>query len=116
MILPFQNKIWFYQQPVNFNKQINGLSMLVADQLDENPTSGQLFIFRNKRADKIRLLYWEGDGFWLFYKRLSKSKFKFPQVKDDKLELSHDQLCWLLSGLDITDCPKREKQTYTYFF
>ena len=116
MIFPFQNKIWFYLHPVNFNKQIDGLSMLIADHLDENSTSGQLFVFRNKGADKIRLLYWEGDGYWLFYKRLSKGRFKFPEIQDDKLHLNYDQLLWLLSGLEIAEYPTKNHEKYSHFF
>ena len=115
MIFPFQNRIWFYPTPVNFNKQIDGLSLLIADHLQENPTSGQLFVFRNRQADKLRLLYWEGDGYWLFYKRLSRGKFNFPKVDDEKLELNYDQLTWLISGLDFTNYPAKKSKHYHCF-
>jgi transposase len=115
MIFPFQNKIWFYPVPVNFNKQIDGLSLLIADHLQENPTSGQLFLFRNKQADKLRLLYWEGDGYCLFYKRLSRGRFKFPSSCEQKFELNYDQLSWLLSGLNLSDFPVKKQTQYSCF-
>lgn len=74
--------------------------MLIADQLQCNPTGGQLFIFRNASANKVKLLWWDQNGFWLSYKRLEKGRFKFPMILEQSLELTRDQLAWLLSGLD----------------
>lgn len=62
MLLPFQAEIWFYQFPVDFRRQIDGLVILVADHLQKDPASGQLFIFRNKQADKIKLLWFDKWG------------------------------------------------------
>ena len=90
--------------------------MLVADSLNQNPTSGQLFVFRNRQADKVKLLYWEDNKFWLLYKRLEKGKFIFPSPLVESMMLSNRQLQWLLSGLDITHhkAPKRlEYQCFT---
>jgi transposase len=100
MLLSFNGKIWLYPMPIDFRKQIDGIVMLVADQLQLNPTSGQLFLFRNRTANKIKMLWWDRNGFWLCYKRLEKGKLKFPSITDQTLELTRDQLSWLLSGLD----------------
>jgi len=102
MLLPFQAKIWFYQSPVDFRKQIDGLILLIADHLQENPTSGALFIFRNRQADKIKLLWFDQNGFWLAYKRMEKGRFKFPNIIDETLSMTREQLTWLLSGIDFT--------------
>ncbi len=75
--------------------------MLVADHLKLNPTSGQLFLFRNQHANKIKILYWERNGFWLCYKRLEQGKLKFPGINDKAMQLNSDQFNWLLSGLDF---------------
>jgi transposase len=74
---------------------------LIADHLDLNPTSGQIFLFRNRHANKIKLLWWERNGFWLCYKRLEKGKLKFPAINDDAMLMTPEQLGWLLSGLDF---------------
>jgi Transposase and inactivated derivatives len=115
-MLPFNAKIWFYRQPIDFRKQIDGLVILVADTLEKDPTSGQLFIFRNKKADKLKLLYWEDDGFWMFYKRREASRHKFPAKLDEAMELSSQQLQWLLSGLDFTLKPEDENTEHKNFF
>jgi len=102
MWLPFNTKVWFYRKPIYFRKQIDSIVIIVADTLRKNPTSGQLYVFRNKNADKLKMLYFEDNGFWLLYKRLEKSRFKFPGIVDDSMELSAQQLQWLLSGIDFT--------------
>lgn len=100
MLLSFNAPIWLYPMPIDFRKQTDGLVMLVADHLQLNPASGQLFLFRNRTANKIKVLWWDRNGFWLFYKRLEKGHFQFPSLSDKVIELTRDQLGWLLSGLD----------------
>ena len=101
MIFTFNTTIWLCPNPIDFRKQIDGLIILVADHLKLNPTSGQLFLFRNKTANKIKILWWDKNGFWLCYKRFEKGKLKFPQINETTLELTRDQFTWLLSGLDF---------------
>jgi len=100
MLPSFNGTIWLYPKPIDFRKQIDGIVMLIADHLQLNPASGQLFLFRNRHANKIKMLWWDKNGFWLCYKRLEKGKLKFPSIIDQALELTRDQLSWLLSGLD----------------
>ena len=116
MFSPFNGKVWFYQQPIDFRKQIDGLVILVADALRKDPVSGQLFVFRNKRADKIKILYWEDNGFWLLYKRCEKTRFIFPGIDDTAMEISKQQLQWLLSGIDFTQHKPVRKLSVKHFF
>lgn len=102
MLWSLPNSIWLYPQPVDFRRQMDGLVMLIADHLELNPTSGQLFLFRNRNANKIKLLWWERNGFWLCYKRLEKGRFIFPANGSAAVSLNQDQLSWLLSGLDFS--------------
>lgn len=76
--------------------------MLVSDHLKLNPTSGQLFLFHNRHANKIKVLWWERNGFWLCYKRLEQGRLKFPAHSEQVILLSPEQFNWLLSGLDFT--------------
>jgi transposase len=100
MLLAFNAPIWFYPNPIDFRKQMDGLVMFIADHLQMNPASGQLFIFRNRSRNKLKMLWWDRNGFWLFYRRLEKGSFKLPQANDAALQLTRDQLSWLLSGLN----------------
>lgn len=116
MFLTFNSAIWLYPQPIDFRKQLDGLIMLVASHLQLDPSSGQLFLFRNRHANKIKILWWDRNGFWLCYKRLEKGKLKFPTINDEVLELTHDQLSWLLSGLDYTKQVLLPEVSATNFF
>jgi transposase len=117
MLLTLSNiKVWLYRKPIDFRGQIDALVLLVASYLREDPTSGHVFAFRNRSADKIKLLYWEGDGFWLMYKRLEKSKFRYPDIEDTKFAISGEQLQWLLSGLDIMKIAEKKSIKVINFF
>lgn len=108
-------KVLMHIPPIDMRKSINGLSILVVEVLNENPTSGQLFVFRNKASNKIKLLYWERDGFWMFYKRLEKSRFKFPKI-GERMQMTLTQLRWLLDGLDINKIQERREINYQYLY
>lgn len=103
MQLSFTTPLWFYTEPVDFRRQLDGLILLVADSLSKNPCSGELFIFRNRGSNKVRLLWYDRNGFWLCYKRLEKGKFIFPTQISGTLELTRDELSWLLSGLNFLE-------------
>lgn len=102
MLSFFNTQIWLHPKPIDFRKQIDGLVLIIADHLQMNPASGQLFLFRNKQRDKLKMLYWEHNGFWLLYRRLEKGRFKFPDLSKAVIELNRDEFSWLLSGLDFT--------------
>jgi len=116
MQLSFKTPIWLYPTPVDFRKQIDGLSLLVADQLSLNPCSSELFIFRNRGNDKVKLLWYDGNGYWLCYKRLEKGRLKFPIDQTEAMELTRDQLAWLLSGLDWMKQSQLPTHQARYFF
>jgi transposase len=115
MLLSFTAPIWFYTQPVDFRKQLDGLVQFIADHLQMNPTSGQLFIFRNRTSSRIKMIWWDRNGFWLFYKRLEKGHFQFPEKQDQALELTPDQFHWLLSGLDCLHHPLLPEVKVSHF-
>ncbi len=112
----FNLPIWFYPKPVDFRKQIDGLVIFISDHLEINPTCGQLIIFRNRSANKIKLLWYDSNGFWLCYKRFEKGKLKFPSNQGEVMELSRAQLSWLLSGLDFTKLKELPAVNATEFF
>ena len=115
MWLSTNSQVWFYKKPIDFRKQIDGLVILVADILEKDPTSGHWFVFRNKQADKVKILLWEDNGFWLLYKRFEKARFKFPDIDDQAMEITMSQLQWLLSGLDFTKHQPPLKLNVTHF-
>ena len=95
-------QIYLYREPVDMRKAIDGLSAIVAAELGADPLDGSLYAFTNKGRDKVKLLIWHRNGFWVLYKRLHRQRFKWPDwFSDDKLTLSQDQLDLLLDGYDL---------------
>ncbi|WP_404394594.1 IS66 family insertion sequence element accessory protein TnpB [Pseudoalteromonas phenolica] len=94
-------EVYLCAEYVDFRKSINGLAALVECQLELSALSGSLFVFCNKKHDKLKLLYWDKTGFALWYKRLEKHKFKWPKLTSNTMTLSEQQLHWLLSGYDV---------------
>ena len=107
--------VYLHRAPVDFRKSINGLSVIVESEMALSPLSGALFVFCNRKRDKLKLLYWDRSGFALWYKRLEKEKFKWPRRWPDAvIALSEMQLHWLLSGLDITQMQTHETLHYSH--
>ncbi|XOV77539.1 MAG: IS66 family insertion sequence element accessory protein TnpB [Aestuariibacter sp.] len=96
------DRVLLHRQPVDFRKSINGLSAIVEQALEQDVFGGQVFVFCNKHRNKIKVLYWDKTGFALWYKRLEKERFKWPDKETgDVLSLGHEQWQWLLSGLSV---------------
>jgi transposase len=87
-------------KPVDFRKGADGLAALVRESLAADPFSGAVYVFRAKRADRIKLVFWDGTGLCLFAKRLEDGIFRWPRVEDGVMLLSAAQLSALLEGLD----------------
>lgn len=81
--LPLPVRIFLCTHHVDLRKSFDGLAQLVREFLDVDPMSGHLFVFRNKRADRLKLLYWDRDGYMIVYKRLEKGSFRFPVPSGD---------------------------------
>jgi transposase len=87
-------------KPVDFRKGMDGLAAYVQEQMQADPFSGVVYVFRAKRTDKIKLLFWDGTGVCLLIKRLEGAKFRWPAIQDGVMRLSPAQLSALLEGLD----------------
>lgn len=96
-------EVYLHRDPVDFRKAINGLSVIVEQHMQLSPFGDALFVFCNKRRDKLKVLYWDSSGFCLWYKRLEKDTFKWPRKHSKQtIQLSAEQMDWLLRGFDIT--------------
>jgi transposase len=87
----------------DLRKSIDGLAVLVKEGFELDPFSTCLFVFCNRKRDKLKILQWEHNGFWLYYRRLEKGKFEWPDTPNSKvITISRRELRWLLDGLPIT--------------
>lgn len=116
MLLPTNSEIYFYRRPVDFRNQIDGLVTIISDHLKMNPTDGQIFVFRNKGFDRVKVLYYDRNGFWLLYRRLEDGRFNFPDVDDVTMAINQDQFNWLLSGLSMTEHKPMKACNYSHFY
>jgi len=99
--LPPSVRIWLATRATDLRKSFDTLAELVRQQLQADPLSGHLFVFRNKRADRIKLLYWDEDGFVIVYKRLEAGTFRFPAADAAGVEIRAADLQMLLDGVDL---------------
>lgn len=93
----------------DMRKSVNGLAMLVEEDLGKRALSGDLFVFCNRRRNTIKILYWQLNGFCIWYKRLDKERFRWPKDEGEIREIKRHELSWLLDGLDVSQAHKRQE-------
>ena len=108
--LSTSNRFHLYSQPTDMRKSFDGLSAVVQNALESNPLNGDVFIFINRRRDKIKLLHWQGISFTLYYKRLEEGTFEVPTYDPQagSITLSYAQMVMLVDGLTIKNIKKRK--------
>jgi len=96
-------KIYLSTSPTDMRKGFDTLAVLVKDFLGHDPLSGHLFLFVSRRRDRLKILYWDSDGFALWYKRLEEGTFRMPRASSDAagVELKASELAMLLEGIDL---------------
>ena len=105
--------VYLYRGVVDMRKSIDGLAAIVEQELALSPFSEALFVFCNRRRDKIKVLYWERSGFVLWYNRLEKERFPWPRRdQDGVLQMTGRELNWLLDGLDLFRIRPHEALSY----
>lgn len=105
--------VYLCRDAVDFRKGINGLAVLVENAMEHDPLSERLFVFCNRRRNRIKILYWERNGFCLWQKRLEEDRFQWPRkAQDEVVTLSVQQLNWLLDGYDISRLQPHGRRHY----
>jgi len=97
----YKRRLWLYRVPLDFRKQIDGRIQVVAAEMEKTPSDGSIYIFRNRKKDKMKLLSWDRSGFVMGYKRLEKGRFDFPNEKEGTVALNWAQMDLLFSGLPL---------------
>ncbi|MCG3185343.1 MAG: hypothetical protein ICCCNLDF_03572 [Planctomycetes bacterium] len=114
--LPPSTRVFLCLPPTDMRKSFDGLAALAVDVVRQEPLSGHLFVFRNRREDRIKVLYWDRTGFCLFYKRLEQGTFRFPgrmtTTAADAVsagEIDAAELALILEGIDLNDAVRRKR-------
>ena len=102
LTIPPSVQLWYAPQPVDFRLGFDGLFALVRSRLAADPLSGHLFIFRNRAADRVKVLYWGGHGLCLWCQRLEAGRYHFPAAGPDGIELTAAQFAMVLDGIDLS--------------
>lgn len=109
--LPLPVRIFLCSQPADMRRSFDGLAQMVREFLGADPLCGHLFVFRSKRGDRLKLLYWDSDGLAIWYKRLEKGTFRFPPATDGGhgVELRAADLTMLLDGVDLGSVQRQQR-------
>jgi transposase len=102
IVPPTSVRVLVATKPVDFRKGMDGLAAFVQEELKADPFSGIIYVFRARRSDRVKLLFWDQTGLYLLSKRLEGAKFRWPAIADGVMRLSPAQLSALLEGLDWT--------------
>lgn len=112
-MLPFSStqRYYFYRHPTDMRKSFNGLSGLVRSELGANPVSGAVFIFVNRRRDRIKLLVWDRTGYVLLYKQLQSGTFELPafEASSNSCQMKWEDLVLILEGVSLSSIRRRKR-------
>jgi transposase len=112
-----ESQIYISLSPIDMRKSIDSLSALVVEEFQNDPQSGHLFVFHNRSRDKVKILYWNKNGFVLHYKRMEKHRFVIPKLNDRvQLAISETQLHGLLAGLNFEIIGEFDELDYDKLF
>lgn len=106
-------KVWLYQKPTDMRKSFRGLIALVKNQLQEDPLSGHLFVFINKRKTFMKVLYYAEGGFCIWMKKLTQGQFAFTEQLEEKSAMTWPQLQWLIDGVEFEKINYRKRHRYS---
>lgn len=108
-----QIRVFLYRRPTDMRKSFHGLVALTESELKQDPLSGSLFVFLNRRRDRVKILYWGQSGFCIWYQQLQKGTYQFPSptAMDDRdtLEVTRSQLSLILEGIDLASVRRRPR-------
>jgi transposase len=104
--------VYLHRDAIDFRKSINGLAALVEHELGLDPFAQAAYVFGNRRKDRVKILGWSRNGFWLLHKRLESERFVWPRENARVIELTVEQLHWLLEGIDLAAMRGHEIMRY----
>lgn len=109
LTLGLTGRIWICVEPQDGRKSFDGLAGVVTAHLSRDPLSGDLYVFRNKRGDRLKILAWQGDGFALYLRRLEKGTFRFPTAATAEISITATELAMILGGIDLGSAVPRPR-------
>jgi transposase len=109
LTLGLSGRIWVCVQAVDGRKSFDGLAAVVTTHLGRDPLSGDLFVFKNRRGDRLKILAWQGDGFALYLRRLERGTFAFPSAATAEVSVTATELAMILGGVELQGAKRRKR-------
>ena len=109
LMLPPAVRVFLATGPADLRRSFDGLAAMARDVVRQDPLSGHLFVFSNRRRDRVKVLFWDRSGFVLWYKRLEKGVFRFPSAEAGSVEVEAAELMLLLEGIELAGSRRRER-------
>jgi len=109
LALGLSGRIWVCVAPVDGRKSFDGLAAIITSQLHRDPLSGDLFVFKNRRGDRLKILAWQGDGFSMYLRRLERGTFAFPRAKTAEVSVTATELAMILGGVELQGAKQRKR-------
>jgi transposase len=109
-------KIYLAIEATDMRKSIDGLLAVILTEFNDKPQTGNLYLFHNKSGDKVKCIFWDRNGYVIYYKRLETGKFKIKPRTDKRAVLNHAQLSWLLAGLDFDLMAQYSELNYENYY
>ena len=115
LMFPITTKIFLCTDVADMRRGFDGLAAMTREVIRADPLSGHLFVFRNRRRDRMKVIYWDRDGFALWYKRLEQGTFRFPAPADgaQSIEVDHATLTLILEGIDVSGARRQRRYQRT---
>jgi len=102
-------RIFLAAQPADMRRGFDGLAALTTQVIGQGPLSGHLFVFRNRRGDRLKILYWDRDGLAIWAKRLERGAFRFPDPTGDRIEVTPAEMAAILEGIDLSRARRQRR-------
>lgn len=112
--LPLSVRIFLCVVPADMRRSFDGLARMVEAFLGGDPLSGHLFVFRSRRGDRLKILYWDRDGYAIWYKRLEAGTFRFPDTDGASVRVTAAQLAMILEGVELDGVRRRRRYEKIY--
>jgi transposase len=109
LTLGLTGRIWVCTAPQDGRKSFDGLQAVVTAHLGKDPLSGDLYVFRNQRGDRLKILAWQGDGFSLYLRRLERGTFAFPAADTAEVSITATELAMILGGIEVGSAKRRPR-------
>jgi len=107
--VPASVRIFLHTLPTDMRKGVDGLSGIIRGEFAADPLDGSLFLFVNRRRDRLKILHWDGTGFWVYYKVLERGTFEVDAFKKQRVEIDATQLAMLLGGVTLAGAKRRKR-------